>query len=405
MLTMLAEVGARGAGLGPSPAGCVVCESRARGTAGRTIARTLCMATRALIGGSTAPEELPLALGIAAGSLTRLFRSYLGVSPAGLAAFARGTRSSCPMGAGPRRYRAPQVACLELSLPYDGPLDFEGALALLAIRATEGVEVIAPTRYRRTVAVATSVGSVSVTPGQWHQLHVSVELDDWSPLVHVVEGVRGLFNLEVDIKAAVHWLQRDSIVGPLVRARPGLRPPGSWNLFEAAVKAVLCSGWDVRGSQWLGGLARATGGLLPRARSQAVSQLFPTPEAISDAPMSALGLPFAKAVAVHSLARAVRADPSILDASLPMLRRVQLLAAVPGVGPLSAARYAWIAGDPDAYPERSGASLPGTRLTASRKRSTHVEDRWRPFRSFAYAHLAAVTAERLPPPPGQPRSA
>jgi hypothetical protein len=81
--------------------------------------------------------------------------------------------------------------------------------------------------------------------------------------------------------------------------------------------------------------------------------------------------------------------------------RVQELASLPRVGPVTGARYAWMLGEADAYPEKAGGPLPGVD-PGHRKRARHVADRWRPFRSFAYAQLAVLGP--WVPTPGDPEA-
>ena len=53
--------------------------------------------------------------------------------------------------------------------------------------------------------------------------------------MHVVQRARHIANLDLDLDEPARLLAGDGIVGPLIRERPGLRPPGTWSPFEVGV--------------------------------------------------------------------------------------------------------------------------------------------------------------------------
>lgn len=375
--------------------GCHACEIGAFFEAALSpIYRRLCRTTRLILRGIE-PGEAAGAEGISPGNLFRLFREYVGLTPDDLAEVARQER--CGDG------RLAPARVLGVSLPYVPPLDFSAALELLEPRRAAGVEHVSGAAYQRTFVECGSSGVLEVRAGEGGALDVLIQADRWTGLVHVVERVRRVFNVDVDAQRAHAWLGDDPIVGRLVQMRPGVRPPGSWSLFEAAVKAALGCGWDVRGQDWLEHLVGSAGESIRGMGGARVRRLFPRPDQIAPLPIDELGLPFVKARTVHHLARVAAAGSPVVAECEPMPRRLAAFVALDGVGPVTAARFAWILGDPDAYPEKAGAPLPGTVSTPSRKRARQVADRWRPYRSFAYAQLAlsdspaASTIDRVAP--------
>jgi AraC family transcriptional regulator of adaptative response / DNA-3-methyladenine glycosylase II len=223
-------------------------------------------------------------------------------------------------------------------------------LAFLGPRALPGVEEVSGGTWRRGAVEARLDGDAVIVRGA---------SDDEA------ERVRRIFGLDVDPAAPARVLARDPLLGPLVRARPGLRVPGAWDPFELAVRAVLGQQVTVAGATTLSGrLLEACGGAIE-------------PEAVAAADLSAVGLPRARAATLHGLAEA--AANGGLDWS-----RMQDL---PGIGPWTAAYVAMRAlGDPDAFPAADlgvRRGLGGLGATAATKRA----EAWRPWRSYAVMHL------------------
>lgn len=359
---------------------CIACEANAFvEPALAPIYRRLCAASRAILNGVD-PCEAAFAQDVSPGNLTRLLREYVGTTPAELVRLgAHGHGDSDQLSSAPS---------LALAVPYEPPLDFAAVAELLRSRLVPNVEGFSGSAYQRTFEECGSVGLLEVrdSPGNW--LEVRVQAARWSGLVHVVERIRRIFNVDVNAREAQLWLRHDPIVGRLVEMRPGVRPPGSWSLFEGAVKAVLGCGWDVRGQDWLGELVERAGSAMAAGSSAPLNRLFPSPQQVASVAPDRLGLPFVKARTIRQLAQVATTRSPVVAEPEPLQRRLSAFVALDGVGPVTAARFAWILGDPDAYPEKAGAPLPGTAITPSRQRARHVADRWRPYRSFAYAQLA-----------------
>lgn len=317
-------------------------------------------------------------------TLARLFRDYVGITSEELVVFVH--------DAGQQGDRLAPSRVLALAVPYLPPFDFTSLLALLRARIAPGVERVTDAAYQRTFVQGRTAGILEVRSAPGQCLNVRIQADRWTDLVHVVERTRHLFNLDVNAQEARMWLHNDPIVGHLVQERPGVRPPGSWSPFEAAVKAVLGCGWDVRGQDWLEQVVRCAGEAMHAATPARVDRLFPLPEQVASRPPDRLGLPFVKARSIHQLARAAVAGAAVATESVSMQRRLAAFVGIDGVGPVTGARFAWLLGEPDAYPEKVGAPMPGTTATRNRKRARELADRWRPFRSFAYAQLALSDA-------------
>jgi AraC family transcriptional regulator of adaptative response / DNA-3-methyladenine glycosylase II len=274
-----------------------------------------------------------------------------------------------------------------------GPLDRAAVLGYLGDRAVPGVEAVADGWYRRTVEIDGDPGVLEIG-GRSHDdggdLVLRAHLPHWEGLIHVVQRARRIFALDADHAPALGHLSDDPVLGPLVRARPGLRMPGTWDPFEVGVRAILGQQVSVRGANTLAGrLVTRFGRPVPGLEPFGLTHVFPTAASLAaadPADLAALGLPAARAAAIRAFAAAVADDDVRLDRSVALEDLVASITAVPGLGPWTAQYVALRMGEPDAFPatdlglRRAVAALGGSDPAA-------VVERWRPWRSLAAVHL------------------
>ena len=292
-----------------------------------------------------------------------------------------------------RRRRHDRLAAdggLTLRLPFRGPLAWPALLGYLAARAIPGVEAVEGDTYRRTITVEGDAGVLELAPGGDDHLLLRVHLPHWDGLIHVVDRARRIPNLDVDIDGAEHHLRPDPIVGARVAARPGLRPPGTWDPFEIGVRAIVGQQVSVAGATTLIGRIVArhgtpVSGLAPFG----LHHTFPPPDALAGADLGGLGLTGARVTAIGAFAAAVAKEEIRLDGSVGRDELVRSVTAVPGLGPWTADYLALRLGDPDAFPagdlglrralarpERPGPAALGA-----------LAEAWRPWRAVAATHL------------------
>jgi AraC family transcriptional regulator of adaptative response / DNA-3-methyladenine glycosylase II len=226
-----------------------------------------------------------------------------------------------------------------MRLPYRTPFDWNGLLTWLGARAIPGIEVIDSNTCTR--------GGVRV----WHE-------QDAVHATRDAQRVRRVFDLDAD-PAAIHaTLQRDRMLAPLLRKRPGVRVAGAWDPFELAVRAIVGQQVSVAG-------ARTVLGRIAAAHTL-------TPERLAEVTVE--GMPRKRAETIRTLARAVVSREVILGESD--------LTQLPGIGPWTASYIAMRLGDADAFPagdlilRRHAGDLSERELL---KRA----EQWRPFRAYA----------------------
>lgn len=393
----------------------------------------VCRAVRLVVDGALdggTEADLGARLGISARHLRRLFADHVGVTPDQLArsrrthfarrllddtdlpvtdiAFAAGFGSvrqlhrACHelFRATPRQLRASRRSTdrlaadggLALRLALTPPFDWEAMLGYFAARTITGVEHVSDGTYRRTVLVDGDPGVIEISSGGDDHLVLRADLPHWEGLIHVVQRVRRIFNLEADPTAATAHHGDDPVLGPLMRARPGLRMPGTWNPYEVGVRAIIGQQVSVAGAGTITArLVERHGPPVAGLSQLGLTHRFPPPATLAAADLYGLGLPAARAAAIGRFAVAVADGTLRLDRSQSLEDLVTSIVAIPGLGPWTAHYVALRLGEPDAFPVTDlGLRRAFDCLTASGdKGPTLVEwsPRWRPWRAHAAIRL------------------
>ena len=406
-----------------------------RGTS-NSVSRALALiAEGGLDGDEATVERLAERLGLGERQLRRLFEKHLGVPPVAVAQtrrilFAKQliqdtqlSMASIAEASGfgsvrrfndafrklykrsPRELRVRKSGDstgVTLRLGYRPPYDWDAILDFLAGRAIEGVELVEGGRYRRTIAVDGAVGGVEVAPGPRNCLVATIRIAKVRSLLAVVSRLRRLFDLDADVEAIGAHLAEDESLAPLIAKRPGLRSPGCWDAFELAIRAILGQQISVAAARKLAGkLSRIAGTAIDPDISghAALTHVFPTPQQLMRADLSALGMPRARIAFLGGLAEAACADVSLLEPAGSFEDALERLQSLPGFGPWTAQYWALRAlRDSDAFPEadvgllRSKAiAVNGQRL--SPKTLLARAERWRPWRAYAAQHLWTADGE------------
>ena len=375
-------------------------------------------------------DDLAARLGIGGRQLRRLFAQHLGASPAEIArvrrvhfartlidtttlplsevAFSAGFNSvrafnhavrttfrrppSVLRRKAPRHVAVAPSGVLEVRLPARLPFDWTALLRFLAPRATPGVEAVDGDVYRRTIESGDEQGTIAVRlDASGAALVVRVCIGRHDGLMRVIDRVRRMFDVDADPATIAGDLGADRRLSRRVAARPGLRIPGAWDGFELAVRAVLGQQVTVRGATTLAGRLVARFGVPLATPTEGLDRVFPSPAALADAPVEAIGLPAARAATIRALAAAVAAGDLVLDGSADLAETKRRLGSVAGIGAWTAEYVAMRAlGDPDAFPSgdlglrRALANGAGPMASVE---LTRVAERWRPWRAYAAMHL------------------
>jgi AraC family transcriptional regulator, regulatory protein of adaptative response / DNA-3-methyladenine glycosylase II len=403
----------------------------------------VCRGVRLIVDGALdegTEASLAARLGVSARHLRRMFTTYVGVTPDGLARSCRAhfahrllddtdlsvTEAGFAAGYGstrqfnrefkrifrgtPSQLRASRFSPgrlrsdsgLALRLWFTGPLDWDALTAFLAARAVPGVEHVDGPIYRRTIVVDGDPGVLELSPGGRDYLNLRVHLRRWETLMHVAAQARKIAGLDEDPVSSASLLAADLVLGPLLAARPGIRVPGCWDPFEVGVAAIIeQQAAPATSRPVMERLVTGLGRQIPGPGPLRLTHTFPAAGALAHAPagLQACGLTSTQAQTVVSFASAVGHGVIRLDGSMTSEQLISSIAAVPGITASTAEYVALRMGEPDAFP----ADDPALRQSLSQLAETpgpppgHT---WEPWRSYAAAHLWAASLRSFPDQPG-----
>jgi AraC family transcriptional regulator of adaptative response / DNA-3-methyladenine glycosylase II len=400
---------------------------------GGAASEVVCRGIRLVVdGGLRSDSEVAVAgrLGLSVRHLRRLFQDQVGVTPAQLArssrahfarrllddtdlsvtevAFASGFGSLRQFNrtindvfrATPRDLRARRRAAdrlvadggLRLRLNFAGPIEWPAMLGYLAARAVQGVEHASGGVYRRTILIDGDPGVIEIAEGGPDHLLLTAHLPHWGGLIHVVQQVRRLFNLDFDLVSARIALGGDPVLGARIATLPGLRVPGAWDPFEVGVRAIVGQQVTVAGAGTIiGRIVARHGTPVPGLAPFSLTHVFPSAETLAEADLAGTGLTGIRMAAIQNFARSVVDGSVRLDRSRTLDEQVITVTAVPGLGPWTAQYLALRLGESDAFPagdlglRRSLEALTGGAMTP--RMVAELAERWRPWRAFAAIHL------------------
>jgi AraC family transcriptional regulator of adaptative response / DNA-3-methyladenine glycosylase II len=271
---------------------------------------------------------------------------------------------------------------VQLSLAYRPPLAWDALLESIAGDTPTGVGIVEGSRYGRTVALEGCQGMVLLeTAVASPQVIVELSVTLLPALMPLLARLRHLLDLDAE-PAIIDAHLADGGLGAHVQRHPGLRLPGAFDGFEVALRAMLRPGLLRRITRSLGE-PLATG-------ARGLDTLAPTADRIAEAGtpfLSTLGLPRRRAEVLGAIARLVadgrlRLEPG---ADLPTTLDIMMKA---GLGARAASTIVtralhW----PDAF-SSTDVSLQHAAGALSARALLHAAERWRPWRSYAAAHLS-----------------
>jgi AraC family transcriptional regulator of adaptative response / DNA-3-methyladenine glycosylase II len=284
----------------------------------------------------------------------------------------------------------PAAGTISIRLPFRRPFDPDGVIGHLAANAVPGCEEVRDGAFRRTLRLPGGPGIAALRPGADH-VALRLHLQDGRDLATAIARCRRLLDLDADPEAVDAALAGDPGLRPLVEAAPGQRLPRTVDEHELAVRVVL-------GQQVSLAAAATHGRRLAQAHGDPVhdpdgglTHVFPSAATLAAVDPDTLALPRARRRAVVGLATALADDTVTLDPGTDWARARDRLATLDGIGPWTCELIALRGlGDPDAFPVtdlgvRQGAAAAG--LPATPVALTARAQGWRPWRSYAVAHL------------------
>ncbi len=377
-------------------------------------------------------EDLASKLGVTGRHLRRLFQIHIGASPKTLAttqrilfakkllsetdlsvthiAFASGfgsirrfnaafsktygrPPSSVRMGNNESKITVNELFRCTLTLSYRPPFDWERMLRFFELRAIPGVEWVADGAYHRTVRINETTGMISVAQSsKGNALLLTVALSDSRDLMSIVERVRRMFDLDANMTAIHEVLTADAVLEKSVRKHPGLRLPGIWDPFEAAVRAVLGQQVSVKGARTLvGRIVAKTGPKFESPDYRDLTYFFPIAHELNACDLGAIGTPESRVHSLRALAEQVDRESLFFVVKESLSDFTEKLTRIPGIGDWTAQYIAMRAmGEPDAFPAGDLGIAKALRQGNERLTIKEIRQRaetWRPWRAYATMYL------------------
>jgi AraC family transcriptional regulator, regulatory protein of adaptative response / DNA-3-methyladenine glycosylase II len=276
-------------------------------------------------------------------------------------------------------------------LRYQPPYDFPALLTFLGKRVIPSVERIDEKGYERDFALHYKVGRLRVEQATGDALKLTIDYPDIARHSEVAAHVRRMFDTDADIATINRSLAKHRHLKKCIHTNPGQRLPGGWDVFEFAIRAVLGQQISVAAARTLAQrIVERFGQAVIDVDGKAI-KLFPKPDAIADADMTAIGLTRARAATLNTIARAVRDGIVSVDRDQSLHNFVASWTQLPGIGDWTAHYIAMRAlSHADAFPAadlvlrravaRDGQPVPLRELHA-------IAKTWQPWRAYAVLHL------------------
>jgi AraC family transcriptional regulator of adaptative response / DNA-3-methyladenine glycosylase II len=307
-----------------------------------------------------------------------------------------------PHAGGARREANPEHDLVRLTLAYRPPLAWDVLTARLGREAIPGIDMVVGRRYARTAQLGGRRGVVfaedAAVAGRG-KAHVTVDVSTslLPVLMPLLSRLRRLFDLDAEPAVVDAALARSGL-GALVGRCPGVRIASAFDGWEIALRALLCG--VARPSTAPGDLARRVMTALGEpieTGTPALATLTPTADRVVDATrLVALGVPRRRAAAIAAVARGIVDGSLRLDPGGDVVETRRALTAIGGVAdPLATTIVMRALHWPDAFPacdpaQQRAANEPSARVLRERA------EPWRPWRSYAAAHLWLAAETTIP---------
>lgn len=186
---------------------------------------------------------------------------------------------------------------LQLKLYYRPPYDWSYMQSILQTRAVAKLEWCNEHSYGRTFNWLGCSGSFTAAHfSQKNLFEVNIELDNVKQLRPIVNNIRRILDLDVDIQAVEQDLQLCFAADFVIK--PGLRLPGIWSMYEAGIRAILGQQITVVAARNL--VTQLVGAL---GQPLGTNYLFPSPASIACSELTFLKIPGSRKQTLRNLAQ------------------------------------------------------------------------------------------------------
>lgn len=220
-----------------------------------------------------------------------------------------------------------------------------------------------------------------------------MHLPHWETLIHVAARARRIASLDQDPTEPTTALAGDLLIGPLLANRPGVRVPGAWDPFETGVAAIVRQQLEPTAQkEILERIIARFGREVPGLTAFRLTHTFPAADIFADASadLQAIGLAAEQTNTLVSFASAADRGAIRFDASMTADQLITSMREIPGLSASTARYIALRAGEPDVFPADDPVLTQATEEFAGRGLGSPFGALWRPWQSYAAAHLWAA---------------
>jgi len=275
------------------------------------------------------------------------------------------------------------------------PFAGRALLDFLGYHLITGVEVAGDGWYARTLDLPHGPGTVRLDladeprAGETAFVAATFRLADLRDTAAAVERARRLVDADCDPLAVDDHFAGDPVIGPLVRATPGLRVPGQVDGDETAVRTVIGQQVSVVGACTVTSRLVAAHGRPIETGIPGLTHLFPSSADLAALDPADLPMPRSRGRALVGLAAALAGGDVALDRGPDRDDVRRRLLELPGIGPWTADYVALRAlAHPDVFlPTDIGVRNALVGLAHDPVAVVAGSDAWRPWRSYALMHL------------------
>ncbi len=279
-----------------------------------------------------------------------------------------------------------------LTLAYRPPFDWPLMLSFFRLRQLKSVEQISDNYYRRTININHCKGWLEITQADNLQaLKLTVQLDDYRYLNHVILRVRCMFDLDADMQLIHQQLSQYSHLANIINKYQGLRLPGCWDKFEFSLRAILGQQISVKAATTLANRIAIKYGEPAPHNPFSLTHFFPTEAALSAVDYHDIGLTKTRVNTLNNWLEFYQQHQELFSCYATIEELEQQLISIKGIGPWTV-NYLAMRGlsDPDAFPSADLGIIKALTVNGKKPSNNDILKRaeaWRPWRAYAAIYL------------------
>ncbi len=218
-----------------------------------------------------------------------------------------------------------------INLPFDPPLNWEVLLSFFQLHQVCGVKKITNIIYERSFKIDNTTGFFKISHKE-PNLIAEVLTCDATLLPVIEQKLRKMFDLNLDPKLLLKKFLKHPLLKNTYAKFPALRIPGGWDMFETAINTIISQSISIAAARTiLAKLILMFGEQVAQPVSKEKMFLFPSPEMLSNADLSSIGITNHKKNAIRELSEKIVNKEIDLESSNVEQLKTDLLA-IKGIG-------------------------------------------------------------------------